>query len=988
MDVRIHTGKFSGKAMAAALLTLAAALALWLFVAANLRKVAVADINKSLGTINAYKTDEISRWLEDHNREAARLSRHSFLGEIVSEEISKPGSRRAQLLPWLKDHCEQKDYAEMAFLSPDGAVITATPGYHPGTEKPFREAFAQAVKKRTPLLTDLYQGASGSPRLTMFSPISAAGRGGTPLCILVIEIDPEHRFYPLLKAAPLFFTNTETLLVRREGDDALFLNPLEHEKDSTLKLRRPLSDEHLPAAAALRGVSGFFAGIDYRGVKVFSFIAPVPGSDWSIITKVDRDSILAPVKTHERLALALILLGAGLLYGVGFAVLMTRQRAAEALLEKSRDLLAETEVIGKVGGWEVNYATGETRWTEELYSIHEVDLTYEPGTDKAMDFYTPASRPVIELAVQRAIELGEPFDLEMEIVTAKGNRRMVHAIGKRDQANSRIYGFFQDITERKQAERKLRESEKIFSEFMEHSPVYVFFKDKDLRALHLSRNYEIMLGKPMEELLAKSMDELFPSDLAKKMIEDDKRILKEGKEVIVEEEFNGRFYRTIKFPILTEGKEPYLAGYTIDITEQKRGDEELRKNNTLMNATQSLARIGGWELDLASHTMNWTEETYHLHDLEPGEIQPKPEDHIARSQECYLPEDRAAVMAAFDRCVKTGEPYDLEFPFITAKGRHLWIRTTAKAEREGDRIVKVIGTLADITERKRMEEERLTHLRYFERMDRINQAIQMTTDPEQMMSNVLKAVLEIFDCDRAWLFYPCDPDSPSFRVPMEITKPEYPGAKTLNVDLPMAPEMARDLREALGSAEPLTYTAGTGRPVNEVSAKQFGVKSQMMVALYPKSGKPWVFGIHQCSYPRVWTPEEMRLMREIGRRLADSLSNLESYRELQESEKKLKDAQRLAQIGSWDLDIVSNKLTWSDEIYRIFEIARDKFEGTYEAFLESIHPEDRDYVDKAYADSLKSRLKYEVGHRLLMKDGRIKHVVECCRPSIRPKAAP
>ena len=107
-----------------------------------------------------------------------------------------------------------------------------------------------------------------------------------------------------------------------------------------------------------------------------------------------------------------------------------------------------------------------------------------------------------------------------------------------------------EMEERKQAEKALRESENIFSLFMEHSPIYVFFKDENIRSIRLSRNYEQMLGRSIDELLDKTMDELFPSDLAKSMIADDLRILNEGKPITVEEEFNGRFYETTKFPIL------------------------------------------------------------------------------------------------------------------------------------------------------------------------------------------------------------------------------------------------------------------------------------------------------------------------------------------------------------------------------------------------------------------------------------------------------
>ena len=130
----------------------------------------------------------------------------------------------------------------------------------------------------------------------------------------------------------------------------------------------------------------------------------------------------------------------------------------------------------------------------------------------------------------------------------------------------------QDITERKQAEEALQESNEIFKQFMENSPNYVFFKNDKIQAIRLSSNYEKMLGKPMHELLGKTMDDLFPSDLAKSMIADDLRVLNEGKQITVEEELNGRFYTTIKFPILVKGKPRYLAGYTMDITEHKQAE--------------------------------------------------------------------------------------------------------------------------------------------------------------------------------------------------------------------------------------------------------------------------------------------------------------------------------------------------------------------------------------------------------------------------------
>jgi signal transduction histidine kinase/HAMP domain-containing protein/ActR/RegA family two-component response regulator len=93
---------------------------------------------------------------------------------------------------------------------------------------------------------------------------------------------------------------------------------------------------------------------------------------------------------------------------------------------------------------------------------------------------------------------------------------------------------------------------------------------------------------------------------------------------------------------------------------------------------------------------------------------------------------------------------------------------------------------------------------------------------------------------------------------------------------------------------------------------------------------------------------------------------------------QLNEAQHIAQVGSWELDLIDNTLIWSDEIYRLFEIDKNRFGATYEAFLNAVHPEDRDAVNAAYKRSLQNREPYEINHRLLMPDGRIKYVTERC----------
>ncbi len=221
----------------------------------------------------------------------------------------------------------------------------------------------------------------------------------------------------------------------------------------------------------------------------------------------------------------------------------------------------------------------------------------------------PEDRAVVAKAIEE-FKTGAAFKIEYRIKNAQGGWRWFYdrSIGGREENGDFIIeGLAMDVTERKQSENKmqemlkaanqsrqvmlgvvedqrrveesLRESEEIFRRFMEFSPIYVFFKDENIRSIRLSKNYETMLGKPIVELLGKNMNDLFPPELAKSMVADDMRVMREGKQITVEEELNGRFYSTIKFPILIDGKPRYLAGYTMDVTERKQAEESLRQLN-------------------------------------------------------------------------------------------------------------------------------------------------------------------------------------------------------------------------------------------------------------------------------------------------------------------------------------------------------------------------------------------------------------------------
>jgi PAS domain S-box-containing protein len=142
---------------------------------------------------------------------------------------------------------------------------------------------------------------------------------------------------------------------------------------------------------------------------------------------------------------------------------LERQNVAEEL-RKSEALLNATGKMARIGGWELELATQKLTWTQEVYRIHEVDVNYQPSVKTAIGFYTAESKPIITKSLQQAIDSGASFDLDLQVTTARNNHLWVRAMGQAHQWDGKVYkvsGTFQDITERKNLEERLRQSQKM-----------------------------------------------------------------------------------------------------------------------------------------------------------------------------------------------------------------------------------------------------------------------------------------------------------------------------------------------------------------------------------------------------------------------------------------------------------------------------------------------------------------------------------------------
>ena len=157
---------------------------------------------------------------------------------------------------------------------------------------------ARVLTDNAIIFTDFYEcSICRQIHLDIMAPI-AGDIGGKPVIIgvIILRIDPDHDVYKMIQSWPTPSKTAETLLIRREGNEVVYLNELRHRKYAALKLRLPLIRKSLPAVMAAEGKEGIVEGIDYRNVPVLADIRRIPDMPWYMVAKVDIDEIYAPIR--------------------------------------------------------------------------------------------------------------------------------------------------------------------------------------------------------------------------------------------------------------------------------------------------------------------------------------------------------------------------------------------------------------------------------------------------------------------------------------------------------------------------------------------------------------------------------------------------------------------------------------------------------------------------------------------------------------------
>lgn len=298
---------------------------------------------------------------------------------------------------------------------------------------------------------------------------------------------------------------------------------------------------------------------------------------------------------------------------------------------------------------------------------------------------------------------GEKQLFDRIVPTADGTRRhaLLHYVP--DIVDGVVEGIavlVTDITLLKNAESALRASEQRFRALADASPLGIYETDASTLLTYKNDRWLATYGfEGVQDLDEEWGRAMHPDDRAAVLAARD-RSLEKG--VPFEMEFRIRRpdgqCRTVhsraqpKFD--DEGKLAGFVGATEDVTERRQHEERLRSSEALLERTGRLAGVGGWEIDLRTHEVDWSAQTRRIHEVPPG-YKPTVDSGIA----FYTPNAQAVLKAAMKDAVENGTPWNLELPFVTAQGRTLWVRVLGEVEYEAGQAVRLTGALRDVTAR-------------------------------------------------------------------------------------------------------------------------------------------------------------------------------------------------------------------------------------------------------------------------------------------------
>ncbi|MDZ4252937.1 MAG: diguanylate cyclase [Sulfuritalea sp.] len=451
-----------------------------------------AAFELQLSTMADLKVNELASWRKERLGDAALLYGNPVFADLVRRALASAPDAQAQdqIHTWLRQIREAYGYDDIFLIDAHGVALFSLRD-QPLTARDL-EIARQSMRLGQVSFEDLHQDEpGGAPHLSLLVPILDNAAGGRPLGLVMLDIDPARSLYSLIGRWGTLSPSAETILVRRDGNDVLYLNELRFRKNSTLSLRFPLTRTELPAVKAVLGQEGIVEGRNYRGVLVIAALRAVPGTPWFLVTGMDTDEFLASIQ--ESLWLMVGLVAVLLLFsGAALALIWRHQRlhhysertrAAEALAagaaryravtETAADAIVTADRSGTIVGWNPSaervFGYAETEALGQALTLLIPERFQDRHLDGMKRVQSGGERRVIgktvELVGRRKDASEFPLDLSLAVWTV--------GEGQFFTANIR------DISERKAGENRIAYLNRVYAMLSGINTVIVRVRDQD-----------------------------------------------------------------------------------------------------------------------------------------------------------------------------------------------------------------------------------------------------------------------------------------------------------------------------------------------------------------------------------------------------------------------------------------------------------------------------------------------------------------------------
>ena len=480
------------------------------------------------------------------------------------------------------------------------------------------------------------------------------------------------------------------------------------------------------------------------------------------------------------------------------------------------------------------------------------------------------------------------YESQVENVAGTVKDVVFHKTVLTDQENhpTGLVGVIFEITEQKNIQRELYQQRKIFHSLAENIPDVVIGYDQQCRRNYINPAFLNLTKLSAEQYLGSDRPEVWFSDIA---FSDYQTRVRSVFATGESDNFVMNWSPPQSLPILfsmtlvpekdSSGAVSTVFAIGRDITDIKIA--ELRLNSL----------IEYWPGEIAIYDLD-CRRTYINSLMEKTLTVKAGPEHKLLGESPTQTFPNLSQVADFEsklhEVIAKGKPliYEMLWSLAPDINQHRAVHILPEYDTSG-RISGLFTIARDITEQKNAEAERSANLKFLENLDLVNRTIQQSQHLDQVMDDVLDVTLKIFGSDRSYLMFPLDPQAPVWEVPVERTVPQYPGVHQEQRSIAMDEDLQKRMHQLLSTDAPLSF--GPAPPLSNPDGTVTIVtpQSELMIALYPKIGPPWLFGIQQCSYSRTWDIAEKRLFKEVSKRICDALTFSLAYRDLKKSERFL-----------------------------------------------------------------------------------------------------